>query len=165
MENQQTLSAICTECGLCCDGSLFPKAHVIDEDDQATAQRLGLTTFEESGKRYFKLPCPCFDQLCTVYDVKRPHICKAFFCEPLKKANKGDISLEEATKKIKLAIQLRSEVKALASQHETLKNLSVHEINAYFKNEGATYIKQFPVLFMKSSALLIALASLRKKKE
>ena len=164
MENQQTLSAICTECGLCCDGSLFSKVRIKDETDKQLVENLGMLTFESEGQLYFPQPCTSYTGTCSVYHG-RPHTCQKFFCEPLRKANKGDISLEEATKKIKLAIQLRSEVKALASQHETLKNLSVHEINAYFKNEGATYIKQFPVLFMKSSALLIALASLRKKKE
>ena len=56
--NEQ-LSDICTQCGMCCDGTLFNHAKVKNEDDRKLADSLGLTTQSTpEGKLYFH-PTKC----------------------------------------------------------------------------------------------------------
>ncbi len=45
--NEQ-LSDICTQCGMCCDGTLFNHAKIIDDGDAQTVESLGLTIVTKS---------------------------------------------------------------------------------------------------------------------
>ncbi len=86
--NIKEVSDICVACGMCCDGTLFGKANLSNEqfnDDYENvlkARDLNMNVFEENGKYFFKQPCHLFNTCCTVYNQVRPRVCGTYFANP-----------------------------------------------------------------------------------
>ncbi len=99
---------LCVSCGFCCDRTLFDIAKVYDDDELLGSFKENET--EIDGQRYFKLPCECFNQKCTIYDKPKPKICSVFICNLLHKGKDGEISLEEALPIVANAKKLRDEL-------------------------------------------------------
>ncbi len=147
MEN--SFSAICTACGMCCDGTLFNKAKIVDEVDEVLVQSLGLETFtENSGKRFFKQPCPQFKGCCAVYE-KRPNTCDKYLCRPLREVERKEISLEAARKIIEKALACRAEILAIASEMAAYKNHTIADLMAETRPQPTEQLKKHPNLWLK----------------
>ncbi len=104
-------SDICADCGLCCDGTVFPNAHAEPHEAERLAQ-FGLTF--NPGENTFDLPCPRLDgPRCTIYN-DRFITCRAFRCELLKAFMDGSTSLDEARASIATAKELLADALQVA---------------------------------------------------
>ena len=66
------LSALCVECGLCCDGSLF-RFLPVEPGDVERHRALGLPVVTQSGRLAMPLPCAKLEaKCCTVYAQRPP---------------------------------------------------------------------------------------------
>lgn len=89
------LSALCVECGLCCDGSLFRFLPVAPEDVPRHAA-LALPVVTQSGRPAMPLPCTRLSgACCTVYEA-RPPGCRAFVCALGDRLARGVVSPAQA---------------------------------------------------------------------
>lgn len=106
--------ALCRECGLCCDGTLFATAVIGEGEDVDRLRTIGITTISEDG-RSFSLPCKPYDQVCTIYDSGRARICRSFRCRLLRRHESGEVSLEAAKEIVRSAKAHRETVATLLS--------------------------------------------------
>lgn len=90
-------SKLCMECALCCDGSLFVKAHLF-KDEMMSSRSLGLKVHTHGDGVAFYQPCPLLKQNgCTRYgDPERPKVCGKFRCKLLESYLTGVVDLESA---------------------------------------------------------------------
>ena len=88
---------LCSDCGLCCNGSLFIWVK-LRHAELAPVTQLGMTIFDDHPtQRGFLLPCPQWQSKCTIYDNPNyPHACRAFNCTLLKKLMNNDVTLPAA---------------------------------------------------------------------
>jgi len=88
-------SALCLNCGLCCDGTLFAKAKLLPAELPAARQACKSTGTDAT--EVLTLPCHFLrGTACGIYD-ERFHVCRKFRCELLKKLQSGIVSLKEAS--------------------------------------------------------------------
>jgi len=91
--------ALCTDCGLCCDGTFYGSVVVAAAETDRLA-RVGLRVLQNVGGGTMAQPCTALRGcLCDVY-ADRPSSCAAYECQLRKRVNAGDCSLEEARSKI-----------------------------------------------------------------
>jgi Fe-S-cluster containining protein len=125
MGNQNFVSQLCPNCGLCCDSTLFADVELRAGDDAKRLAKLGLSLEKkEQGKLAFAQPCACFDgKLCRIYD-DRPKRCRTFECGLLKKVGADELSAAAALKKISeakiLAGKVRELLRSLGEKNEQL---------------------------------------------
>jgi hypothetical protein len=100
--------ALCVGCGLCCDGTLHSKAAL----DPGEADQLGSTELNIlDGGRTFRMPCPyAKNGCCTVYPNRPAAVCGSYDCKLLRRTKAGEITLEEALRKVQAAMALRAKV-------------------------------------------------------
>lgn len=110
----------CAGCGLCCDGTLHTKAKLQTQADDRLLEAGGLERItDDSGKRYFRQPCPYLcDNLCSTYET-RFSVCRAYRCALLQSYDNGDISSEDARTKIAVAKTLRAKISAVSPDDAT----------------------------------------------
>lgn len=109
---------LCTNCGMCCDGTLYSWARSAADEGPAQAAA-GLDTFEVRGHSAFVLPCPLLDgACCTIYET-RFHICRAFACKQLRRYRTGAVTLAEARGAVAEARRLHANLCALAPEART----------------------------------------------
>ena len=107
--------SLCTECGLCCDGSLFADVELGGAREAARVELMGLRTEDGDKDENTLLLQPCGalkDRRCTVYK-HRPKCCRTFECGLLQEVKRGRISFEEAREGIRRALAQVAEVNAL----------------------------------------------------
>jgi uncharacterized protein len=161
MTLNEQLSDICTQCGMCCDGTLFNHAKIIDDADAVAVEGLGLTILtKEDKKRYFPQPCACFKTCCTVYE-RRPKVCISFYCAPLKKVRNNEMDLKEAQKDIQTALHIRAELQALIAHHNAFSDYTISQLLKDCKPKPTEVLRQNPAVLIKTIALTVALAKLR----
>ena len=164
MITQESLSEICVKCGMCCDGTLFNRATIKNADDEGLAKSFGLTTFSDAdGKLNFQLPCHLFKGCCTVYDQVRPNICGSFFCEPLKKAQKDEITFEKAEKLIDATVKLRNEIMEMASTITEFEGYNIQQLYAEIDPKPSEAMKKNGKLLIKMIASRVAMSGFQKK--
>lgn len=89
------LSALCSDCGLCCDGSLFTFVPVSPSEAERLAGKLALFT-RKAGDQALAQPCEALEgTLCRVYE-SRPLACRDFVCTLWKALDEGEAPLAEA---------------------------------------------------------------------
>ncbi len=101
---------ICINCGLCCDGTLFPFAKI--EDNEIIDPTFSFNTYySEEGLKRFSLPC-CYlkDKTCTIYNNRPYSICSTFNCKQLKSFLANTVTYEEAIRNINKAIFLKESI-------------------------------------------------------
>lgn len=89
-------SLLCTQCGLCCDGSLLGDVEVTSREAR-TLEAMGIDV-EADGEAgdAMALPCPALDGTrCSIY-AHRPGACRAFECRLLTRAKRGEVTVEQA---------------------------------------------------------------------
>lgn len=90
-------SILCTQCGLCCDGSLFADVELSGSREVAGLEVMKLDV-EDDGERGWVLqqPCNALDGTrCSVY-ANRPGCCRTFACQLLLDVRGGSLSREKA---------------------------------------------------------------------
>ncbi len=100
---QSLTDRLCTRCGLCCDGSLFADVELAGEREATPLEIMGLDV-ETDGDGFVLLqPCAALrGTRCTVY-AHRPRCCRTFECYLLQRARTGEVSVDEALARIRVA--------------------------------------------------------------
>jgi hypothetical protein len=141
------------ECGFCCDGTLFKQA-VSFEGEKVIPPMEQFTNTK--GETWIKLPCPHFDEYCTVYNQKRPDVCGDFKCRIIFRFNKGKMTYDEAAKLISQIKQQRKRLSKLIpgiQKNEHLSHAYTRFIDQY---KDAIDSKEFKI---KNAQLLLEWAS------
>ena len=98
---------LCTNCGLCCDGSLFADVELANRKEAITLEVMGLVVEDaEEGEKTGLLLQPCAalkNKRCTIYQF-RPRCCRTFECRLLQEVNEGSTPLKLASEKIAEAL-------------------------------------------------------------
>jgi hypothetical protein len=104
-------SELCLQCGLCCDGTLFPHAP-LDEGEQDFAESLGLVVKARPGGGIaLQMPCSRFvDGCCSLYTVGRPAVCGSYRCALLNGYVAGTRNLDEVLPVVHLVRSLAREL-------------------------------------------------------
>ena len=90
------LEQLCTNCGLCCDGTLFQIVRLQAGDAPARLLACGLRLRRKQGEYFMEQPCAALqERRCTAY-ADRPARCRAFNCRQLTQVQNGLKSGEEA---------------------------------------------------------------------
>ncbi len=105
-------SALCTACGLCCDGTLFHRANSKPEEE-ATLIAQGMEVVQTPRGPKFALPCHHLQGTrCGIYE-HRFRTCRGFKCQLLLKVEGGQQGLDEAMGAVAQARSLRASAAAL----------------------------------------------------
>ena len=86
---------LCTECGLCCDGSLLADVELSGEKEAIAMELLGLEVDHDDAP---VMPLPCCalkGTRCSVY-AHRPETCKTFECQLLMDVKSSRVPIDEA---------------------------------------------------------------------
>lgn len=114
-ENEQ---AICLECGLCCDGTLFGHAELGSGEKGHLPDLIEQRVFMLGGKDYFRLPCLYFKRKCTIYGNPRAEVCGSYRCRLLSDMGEGKVSADEALEIVRRASEMR---KSLAMAYSMIR--------------------------------------------
>ncbi len=88
-------SALCADCGLCCNGVLHSFTWV-EPDEAARLTALGLQVRPREGGQSFGQPCVALrEPLCAIY-AERPSHCRRYRCRLLKRLEAGELDLASA---------------------------------------------------------------------
>jgi Fe-S-cluster containining protein len=102
-------ATLCTQCGLCCDGTLFGDVELSGRREATRLEALGLDVdSDDADVELLALPCRGLSGTrCSVY-AQRPQCCRTFECRLLQQAQRGTITPERALEQIAAAkAQLR----------------------------------------------------------
>jgi Fe-S-cluster containining protein len=118
-ETDADYSSTCTQCAICCDGTLYGSVEV-DAESVETLLARGANLDRDGEKYRFKQPC-AFSVAChcTVYD-HRPLICRNYSCLSLDGVRDGQIAIEELLARIAAVKQTLARIRALLLPGETL---------------------------------------------
>jgi Fe-S-cluster containining protein len=103
-------SALCLECGLCCQGVVFSGVRLHeDEVEWAKKKRLDVLTYP--GGHAFRSPCTLLreETKCGAYE-ERPRRCRAFECKTLVSYTSGAIDLGTALASLDEIISLKEDI-------------------------------------------------------
>ena len=107
------ISRLCLQCGLCCNGVLFADVRLQKGDDALALEAVGLKLKREPASVRFIQPCSCLTgHLCTIYE-NRPVCCRQFDCHTLKQARNGEVGKGKALRRIRLATEQSNRIKGL----------------------------------------------------
>ncbi|MBL6764765.1 MAG: YkgJ family cysteine cluster protein [Verrucomicrobiae bacterium] len=121
---EETIDALCTRCGLCCDGTLFTSVVCATGTEARRVEAAGLSLNFIEGVGAFTQPCSRLkDTRCTFY-ADRPTRCRKFECELLKRTDRDEVSRNEAVSIIEQT-QLKAEIirsllRGLGDEDETV---------------------------------------------
>ena len=105
---------LCTNCALCCDGTLFADVELAGQAEAAWLEVMGMEI--ESGDRNVGLlsqPCAALrGTRCGIY-AHRPKCCRVFQCDLLQSAQRGAVTVERALEQIADAREQIRHVRAL----------------------------------------------------
>jgi Fe-S-cluster containining protein len=111
--------ALCTRCGLCCDGTLFGDVELTGPRESTRLALLGLDVdADDADTELLALPCRGLrGTRCGVY-IHRPQCCRTFECRLLQQATRGDVAVGDALARIAEAKAQVQQVKALLAGME-----------------------------------------------
>jgi hypothetical protein len=130
----QNGSALCTQCALCCDGSLFMNARLQPRELENT-NTLGMAISSNIKQPGFVLPCHLLkEKHCTIYNRdERPRVCSSFQCKLLNRYLIQEVDLDAALSTVLAARNLLMDLQRLtpigSNQRMTLRNIRL--ITAY----------------------------------
>ena len=103
-------SRLCLACGLCCQEILHDWVKV-ESDEVGRMEGLGLSVTTRSQGAGFSLPCPCYREgRCAEY-ANRPRSCRSYQCKLLRRHLTGEITWEEALKRVEQAKRLIASIR------------------------------------------------------
>ncbi|MFT3711614.1 MAG: YkgJ family cysteine cluster protein [Archangium sp.] len=95
-----TLSELCLECGLCCDGTLFRHVEISSSERERLVQ-LGIKVGERRKHDVMWLPCGKLEgRKCTIYE-QRPGGCDRFVCALGRKLKANEVGGDEALARVR----------------------------------------------------------------
>ncbi len=95
MTSAMSLSTLCLDCGLCCDGTLFRHV-VISEAERTELVTLGIGVGVKRREPVMWLPCGKLDgKCCTIYE-QRPGGCRRFVCALGQRLVAKEVTLDDA---------------------------------------------------------------------
>ena len=150
--NTKEVSDICLECGMCCDGTLFKFGNIVDETDKQNTINKGIEVSFQKEKWVFNQPCAQFKGCCQIYGQSRPIVCDNFFCDSLKNAKEGIITMDLAVNQILKAKELSIDLKKEFGKFEEFKNLKWHD---FFKKFDPILEESNPINLKKYGFLII----------
>ncbi len=160
LNDDPRISDLCVSCGMCCDGTLFEKATVLNAGDKQLALNLDLTIIEKEDKTFFKLPCHLFHKCCTVYDKVRPNVCGTFFCVPLRNYEKGEIEFELAEKQVLKLLSLKKSIQENVKNFIEFESMPWPEflikLEGIINNQKKDEIKKYGILIIFYTAFMAA---------
>lgn len=113
--------ALCTNCGLCCDGTLFEDVELKNEREALGLELMGVQIDTDAAPA-LPLPCTALDgRKCSIYK-NRPGTCRRFECKLLQQTKLGNISTAEAKTTIKQTLDQAAVIKNLCKKIEGKKN-------------------------------------------
>lgn len=90
-----SLSSLCLECGLCCDGTLFRHVEISSPEREALVP-LGIGVGIKKRHDVMWLPCGKLNgKCCTIYEA-RPGGCRRFVCALGTRLEKKELTYDEA---------------------------------------------------------------------
>ncbi len=89
------LSALCVECGLCCDGSLF-RFLPVQRAEVDRYRALGLPVVTHTGVLAMPLPCAKLEARCCTIYAERPSGCRGFVCHLGDRLERQQVAFPEA---------------------------------------------------------------------
>jgi Fe-S-cluster containining protein len=114
--NPSLTDRLCTQCGLCCDGSLFADVELASEAEAVRVEIMGLRIDDDADSRLMLLPCAALKGTrCSVYP-HRPQCCRTFECRLLQDTRRGAVSVVEAEGHIADAFERIRRVKDLLAR-------------------------------------------------
>jgi Fe-S-cluster containining protein len=100
-QKQENVAALCSKCGLCCNGVLFGDVELTRRDNEAELRAFGLQMGKKGANVAFLQPCSCLHgTLCKIYP-NRPVNCRTFECRLLQQAHAGEVSRPAALRTIR----------------------------------------------------------------
>jgi len=110
-------SALCTRCGLCCDGTLFADVELAGRAEAASVALLGLEVEDDPGEPALLVqPCTALRaRRCTVY-AHRPGCCRTFECRLLRDVRGGAVASAQALEHVREARSLVRRAEALLAR-------------------------------------------------
>ncbi|MCE7992747.1 MAG: YkgJ family cysteine cluster protein [Roseivirga sp.] len=156
-------SSLCTQCGVCCDGSFFELAGVRPSDLNDATRKLDMV--KTGDKLQINLPCSAhINNRCTIYD-QRPWVCRAYECKLLKEHKRGEVNKDEALSTINNLKSALEEINALLesagvpkANHGIHKRMRVLEQESLSKVSLPEYRKTHGPLIIKHRLLQKLLA-------
>ena len=107
--------ALCTRCGLCCDGSLFADVELAGPAEAAGLEVMGLE-IEDDDHGLLVQPCAALrGKRCGIY-AHRPECCRTFECRLLQDARRGAVDVKRAGEIVAETLQRVGRVRALAEE-------------------------------------------------
>jgi len=93
--------ALCTRCGLCCDGSLFADVELAGRAEATGLEVMGLEIEDDEANGALLLqPCLALQgKRCGIY-AHRPQCCRTFECRLLQDVRRGTVGVERAEEQI-----------------------------------------------------------------
>lgn len=152
------MSDLCTECGLCCDGTLFDFVELYTADDLDAFAALSPVFVQRPDSFRVQQPCPALNARCCSVYQRRPDTCRVFECDVLRGHEAGELSLDEARQRIARAVRLSAEVRprmeALVDQRIGLQELA--DLAGLADSRPATPLRRpsFPRLLAHAQARL-----------
>jgi hypothetical protein len=100
-EEEIAAQSLCTQCGLCCNGSLFSFVPLTEIDDVESLKATDIVILED-GQTGLRQSCPYYrNRLCSIYHAGRPKSCCDFECALLKRYAHHEIELEQALEEVR----------------------------------------------------------------
>lgn len=127
--SESLTDALCTRCGLCCDGSLFADVELSSRAEATGLEILGLEIEDDDTDGALLVqPCRALQgKRCTIYP-HRPRCCRTFECRLLEDVRRGAVSVERAREHIEEALRAIGRVKeALARLGQADERLPLKE--------------------------------------
>jgi uncharacterized protein len=105
---------LCTNCGLCCDGTLFADVELAGQAEVMRIAIMGMEVEDEDrNSGLLSQPCAALrGTRCGIY-AHRPKCCRVFECHLLQSAQQGEVSADHAQKQITDAQDQIARVRAL----------------------------------------------------
>jgi Fe-S-cluster containining protein len=111
---------------------------LLPREEAKAAKALGLTV-EDRGKSVFLLPCPRLSGTrCSVYD-RRPSPCRRYRCQLLRHLDAGEIEIEDAVGKVRIARNLVEKAAEALPRGMTLPEARAEVVGRQYQsmNQGA----------------------------
>ena len=105
---------LCTNCGLCCDGTLFADVELVGQAEVARLEIMGMEVENEARNTgLLSQPCAALrGTRCGIY-AYRPKCCRVFECHLLQNTQRGAVTVERAMEQIADAREQIQQVRAM----------------------------------------------------
>ena len=124
--SDQTITELCNQCGLCCDGTLSPRARLKEKSEIEKVRSFNIDTENLGSAVYLILPCGAYNNQCSIYE-HRPKVCRTYFCKPIQELKENNSSIEATKNLIIETVQLKEKFNSIRMSFLELKAMSINE--------------------------------------